>query len=269
MQLESWLIADKVGDKRLRAGLPPNWGIGDKTGSGDHGTANTIAILRPPKRAPLIAAVYYTEGPEAMDARNAVHKQVGGDYCLDVLTTTTSRLPATAARVHRLRQRRERKDVRPDRPEVQKTRANTIDEPPVSVGRIHELAENLPAVQHDLCVGDRQVHGHAAHQRSRPPRLRLSSAARVERGSAAPPIMSKAMCAPFPAASRITLASTSTSPRGATGATRGPAALATSAERRGVTPGGDDARGPHRNAEQDGGRAECPGRAVDHQSLAG
>ena len=74
-QLKSWLIADKVGDKRLRAGLPPSWGIGDKTGSGDHGTANTIAILRPLSRSPLIATVYYTEGPEAMDARNAVHEQ--------------------------------------------------------------------------------------------------------------------------------------------------------------------------------------------------
>ncbi len=75
-QLEDWLIADKVGDRRLRAGLPADWGIGDKTGSGDHGTANTIAILRPPGRAPLIAAVYCTEGQEAMDARNAVHAEV-------------------------------------------------------------------------------------------------------------------------------------------------------------------------------------------------
>ena len=75
-QLEAWLTADKVGDKRLRAGLPPGWGIGDKTGTGDHGTANAIAILHPPSRAPLLAAVYYTEGPEPMDARNAVHKQV-------------------------------------------------------------------------------------------------------------------------------------------------------------------------------------------------
>ncbi|RBP17207.1 beta-lactamase class A [Roseiarcus fermentans] len=76
-RLEAWLIADRVGDKRLRAGLPPDWGIGDKTGSGDHGTANTIAILRPPNRAPLLAAVYYTEGPDSMDARNAVNRQVG------------------------------------------------------------------------------------------------------------------------------------------------------------------------------------------------
>jgi beta-lactamase class A len=77
-QLEAWLINDKVGDKRLRAGLPPSWGIGDKTGSGDHGTANTIAIIRPPGRAPLLAAVYLTESNASMDARNAVHKEVGG-----------------------------------------------------------------------------------------------------------------------------------------------------------------------------------------------
>jgi beta-lactamase class A len=76
-QLETWLINDKVGDKRLRAGLPPSWRIGDKTGSGDHGTTNTIAILWPPERAPIIATVYYTESSAPMDARNAIHKEVG------------------------------------------------------------------------------------------------------------------------------------------------------------------------------------------------
>jgi beta-lactamase class A len=77
-QLEAWLTDDKVGDKRLRAGLPPAWRIGDKTGTGDHGTANTIAIIRPPDGAPIIAAVYYTESSAPMDARNAVHKEIGG-----------------------------------------------------------------------------------------------------------------------------------------------------------------------------------------------
>ena len=76
-QLEAWLIDDKVGDKRLRAGLPLDWRIGDKTGSGDHGTANTIAIIRPPERAPIIAAVYYTELSAPMDVRNAIHKEIG------------------------------------------------------------------------------------------------------------------------------------------------------------------------------------------------
>jgi beta-lactamase class A len=75
-QLEAWLIDDKVGDKRVRAGLPHSWRIGDKTGSGDHGTANTIAIIRPPDQAPILAAVYYTESSAPMDARNAIHKEI-------------------------------------------------------------------------------------------------------------------------------------------------------------------------------------------------
>lgn len=75
-QLEAWMIGDKVGDQRLRAGLPPDWGIGDKTGTGDHGVANAIAILRPPRRAPLLATVYYAESNAPIEARNAVHRDV-------------------------------------------------------------------------------------------------------------------------------------------------------------------------------------------------
>jgi beta-lactamase class A len=76
-QLETWLIGDKVGDKRIRAGLPPSWRVGDKTGSGDNGTANTIAILWPPGRAALLATVYYTGSSASVDARNEVHKEIG------------------------------------------------------------------------------------------------------------------------------------------------------------------------------------------------
>lgn len=75
-QLETWLVNDKVGDKRLRAGLPPGWRIGDKTGSGDRGTTNTIAIIRPPARAPIVATVYLTESTAPIDARNAIHKEI-------------------------------------------------------------------------------------------------------------------------------------------------------------------------------------------------
>jgi beta-lactamase class A len=77
-QLEVWLINDKVGDKRLRAGLASSWRVGDKTGSGERGSTNTIAIIWPPDRAALIATVYYTESSAPMDARNAIHKEIGG-----------------------------------------------------------------------------------------------------------------------------------------------------------------------------------------------
>ncbi len=77
-QLQTWLIDDKVGDKRLRAGLPASWRIGDKTGTGERGSTNAVAIIWPPAGAPLIATVYYTESSAPMDARNAIHKEIGG-----------------------------------------------------------------------------------------------------------------------------------------------------------------------------------------------
>ena len=51
-QLQTWLIGDKVGDKRLRAGLPPSWRIGDKTGTGERGSTNAVAIIWPPVARP-------------------------------------------------------------------------------------------------------------------------------------------------------------------------------------------------------------------------
>jgi beta-lactamase class A len=77
-QLETWLIGDKVGDKRIRAGLPPSWRVGDKTGTGDNGAANVIGILWPPDRAPILAASYYTGSSGSVDERNGVHREVGG-----------------------------------------------------------------------------------------------------------------------------------------------------------------------------------------------
>jgi beta-lactamase class A len=75
-QLADWLIGDKVGDKRLRAGLPASWRIGDKTGTGDNGAANVIGVIWPPERAPLLAASYYTGSTGSAEARNGVHRQV-------------------------------------------------------------------------------------------------------------------------------------------------------------------------------------------------
>lgn len=76
-QLEAWLIDDRVSAKRIRAGLPPTWRAGDKTGSGDNGTANTIAILWPPTGGPILAAVYYTGSSAAAEIRNGVHAEIG------------------------------------------------------------------------------------------------------------------------------------------------------------------------------------------------
>lgn len=76
-QLIRWMKANTTGDERLRAGLPPNWTVGNKTGTGDHGTTNDIALILRPRRAPLLAAVYYTESSLDSAARNTVIERVG------------------------------------------------------------------------------------------------------------------------------------------------------------------------------------------------
>ncbi|KQT73570.1 class A beta-lactamase [Methylobacterium sp. Leaf465] len=76
-RLEGWMTASRTGTKRLRAGLPADWGVGDKTGSGAYGTANVVALLRPPARAPLVAAIYLTGSDTTSEARDAAHAAIG------------------------------------------------------------------------------------------------------------------------------------------------------------------------------------------------
>ena len=76
-QLIAWLIANKTGDERIRAGLKSGWRVGDKTGSNGDNTANDVAIIWPGHQAPVLVAAYLTvcAGPESK--RNAVLAQVG------------------------------------------------------------------------------------------------------------------------------------------------------------------------------------------------
>ncbi len=76
-QLLAWLRGNKVGDKRLRAGVGPGWTVGDKTGSGANGTANDIGVLWPPGRAPILVTIYFTQNTLSEDTRNAVIADVG------------------------------------------------------------------------------------------------------------------------------------------------------------------------------------------------
>ncbi|WP_157220517.1 class A beta-lactamase [Flavisphingomonas formosensis] len=74
--LLGWLGANQTGARRLRAGLPSGWTIGDKTGTGDNGTANDVAILWPPGRRPMLIAVYLTQAPGASASLDAIIAEV-------------------------------------------------------------------------------------------------------------------------------------------------------------------------------------------------
>ena len=75
--LTKWLVEDKTGEKRIRAGVPADWREGDKTGSGDRGTTNDVAILWPPHRKPVLVAAYLTGATVSRDAREATLAAVG------------------------------------------------------------------------------------------------------------------------------------------------------------------------------------------------
>nr|WP_231854084.1 class A beta-lactamase [Gluconacetobacter diazotrophicus] len=57
-----WLVGCRTGDDRLRAGLPPHWVIGDKTGNNGRDAAGDIAVVWPERDVPIILCVYTRGG---------------------------------------------------------------------------------------------------------------------------------------------------------------------------------------------------------------
>ena len=79
-QLTAWMVSNRTGEARLRAGLPREggWRVGDKTGSGELGTTNDVAVLWPPGgRPPVIVCVYLTETSASFEDRNAAVAEIG------------------------------------------------------------------------------------------------------------------------------------------------------------------------------------------------
>jgi beta-lactamase class A len=55
--LKDLLERSVTGAKRIRAGVPQGSKVASKTGTGDHGTANDIAVVWPPNREPILIAI--------------------------------------------------------------------------------------------------------------------------------------------------------------------------------------------------------------------
>lgn len=70
-QLEAWMVANTTGAKRIRAGIPPAWRVGDKTGTGENGAASDIAIVRPPEQAPVLLVIYLAGSGVGIDRLNS------------------------------------------------------------------------------------------------------------------------------------------------------------------------------------------------------
>ncbi|MCR8848376.1 class A beta-lactamase [Rossellomorea sp. SC111] len=62
--LTDWMRGNTTGDELIRAAVPKGWEVGDKSGAGDYGTRNDIAIVWPPNRDPIIIAILSSRDTE-------------------------------------------------------------------------------------------------------------------------------------------------------------------------------------------------------------
>ncbi|WP_441241280.1 class A beta-lactamase [Tardiphaga sp. 768_D3_N2_1] len=76
-QLIDWMVNCKTGDKRLRAGLPKAWKIGDKTGNNGKDAAGDIAVTWPKPDQPVVIAAYTQGGTPTAAQLETVFKAIG------------------------------------------------------------------------------------------------------------------------------------------------------------------------------------------------
>ena len=76
-RLLGWLRGCQTCARRLRAGLPANWVVGDKTGSGSAGAINDVAIATPPGRPPVLIACYTSFSAAAPSQLEAAQADIG------------------------------------------------------------------------------------------------------------------------------------------------------------------------------------------------
>ncbi len=73
----AWLVGNRTGDRRLRAGMPEGWRVGEKTGTGPRGTSNDIGLFWPPDRDAVMVSCYLTGSPAPAEQRDAALARVG------------------------------------------------------------------------------------------------------------------------------------------------------------------------------------------------
>lgn len=76
-QLIQWMLNNTTGGAKLRAGFDPSWKVGDKTGMGENGAANDVAIVWPGAAKPVLVAVYYSGSDASGESRSAVIAEIG------------------------------------------------------------------------------------------------------------------------------------------------------------------------------------------------
>ncbi|MCK7626521.1 class A beta-lactamase [Streptomyces sp. RS10V-4] len=74
-QLVTWLKGNTTSDQRFRAGLPQNWTVGDKTGTGDYASANDVGVAWTTRNTPIALAVLSSKATKDAPVENALIRE--------------------------------------------------------------------------------------------------------------------------------------------------------------------------------------------------
>ena len=76
-ELTQWMLDDQVAGAPLRASLPSDWKIADKTGGGGYGSRSIVAVIWPPSMEPLVIGIYITQTKASLKASNQSIARIG------------------------------------------------------------------------------------------------------------------------------------------------------------------------------------------------
>jgi beta-lactamase class A len=71
-QLIDWMTGNATGAELIKAGLPGDWAVADKSGGGAYGTRNDIALVWPPTGSPIVLVVMSSRAEQDADYDNAL-----------------------------------------------------------------------------------------------------------------------------------------------------------------------------------------------------
>jgi beta-lactamase class A len=76
-RLTNWMLGCKTGDNRLRAGLPKDWRIGDKTGNNGKDAFGDIAVAWSTRGEPVVISAYTRRGAPTPRQVDDVFAEIG------------------------------------------------------------------------------------------------------------------------------------------------------------------------------------------------
>jgi len=76
-RLTRWMIDCKTGDNRLRAGLPRDWRVGDKTGNNGKDATGDIAVVWPKPDVAILVSAYTQGGSPTPAQQEALFAEIG------------------------------------------------------------------------------------------------------------------------------------------------------------------------------------------------